>query len=306
MRNETNPEEMELWKKISSTQGADRAETYVELGQIAYDRGDHTSSLALCQSAREIYEGLTTHVDRSQILDAYKGIAWSLCRLDRDEEAANFSLEVAKLLKEDDYVEMINKYRDAGRYFSYAGEYEKAFDCYKLALDQVDPDLSDLSIGFDYYHCGSTLVQLKKYSDAIPLLMTARGIYRQEREPALVHDCDANLTTCYLRLENGVEAIVYGQKTLDFTITAHNLFHEAWARYRIGCAKLLVGEIDAAEEELRHALKMNVDFRNPDWDFALQVETEIAKILVIKGRVSEADEVFRRLKNLEDIIGDDE
>ena len=306
MSQENQTNERELWKKISSTQGADRAETYVELGQIAYDRGDHTVSLALCQSAREIYEGLTTHVDTSKILHAFEGITFSLRRLDRDEEAAYVALDAAKLLKEDDHVAMIDQYRDAGRYFFSAGEFQKAYDCHSIVLEQVDPDLTDDSIGVDYFNCGSTLVQLKKYTEAIPLLLTARGFYKQERDPARVHDTDAYLTTCYLRLENGVEAMVYGQKTLDFTITSHNCFLEAWAHYRMGCARLLVGEIDSAEDELRHALKMNVDFRNPDWDFALQVETEIAKILIIKGRVGEADEIFRRLKNLEEIIGDDD
>ena len=79
-----------------------------------------------------------------------------------------------------------------------------------------------------------------------------------------------------------------------------------WARYRMGCAKILIGELDQAEEELREALSMNASSNDVDWDLAVEVELEIVKILITKGRVSEADEITRRLANLKDILEDED
>jgi capsular polysaccharide biosynthesis protein len=73
----------------------------------------------------------------------------------------------------------------------------------------------------------------------------------------------------------------------------------------MGCAKILIGELDEAEDELREALSMNASSNDVDWDLALEVEQEIVKILVTKGRVSEADEITRRLGNLKEVVGGD-
>ena len=306
MSKENKPDEKELWKKIPSTQGADRAEAYVELSHLAYDRGDHKAALALCQSAREIYEGLTTFVGTSQLLHVYEGITWSLRRLDRDAEAAQVALDAVVLLKEEDPDAATEMFRDAGRFYYAAGEFEKSLECHNKAIAECNPDMSDTNLGCDEYNCGSTLVQLKRYAEALPHLLAARGYFKKSKEPERIFYCDEYLTVCYIELNNSVEAINYAQKTLDFAVTAQKRVLETWARYRMGCAKVLIGELDEAEEELRQALSMNASSNDVDWDLALEVEQEIVKILITKGRVSEADEITRRLANLKDILEDDD
>ena len=306
MSKENKPDEKELWKKIPSTQGADRAEAYVELSHLAYDRGDHKAALALCQSAREIYEGLTTFVGTSQLLHVYEGITWSLRRLDRDAEAAQVALDAVVLLKEEDPDAATEMFRDAGRFYYAAGEFEKSLECHNKAIAECNPDMSDTNLGCDEYNCGSTLVQLKRYAEALPHLLAARGYFKKSKEPERIFYCDEYITVCYIELNNSVEAINYAQKTLDFAVTAQKRVLETWARYRMGCAKVLIGELDEAEEELRQALSMNASSNDVDWDLALEVEQEIVKILITKGRVSEADEITRRLANLKDILEDDD
>ena len=304
MSKENKPDEKELWKKIPSTQGADRAEAYVELSHLAYDRGDHKAALALCQSAREIYEGLTTYVGTSQLLHVYEGITWSLRRLDRDAEAAQVALDAVVLLNEEDPLAATEMFRDAGRFYYAAGEYEKSLECHNKAIADCNPDMTDTNMGCDEYNCGSTLVQLKRYAEALPHLLAARGYFKKSKEPERIFYCDEYLTVCYIELNNSVEAINYAQKTLDFAVTAQKRVLETWARYRMGCAKVLLGEIDEAEEELREALSMNASSNDVDWDLALEVEQEIVKVLITKGRVVEADEISRRLANLKEVIGE--
>ena len=302
MSKENKPDEKELWKLIPSTQGADRAETYVQLSHLAYDRGDHKAALALCQSAREIYEGLTDFVGTTKMLHVYEGITWSLRRLDRDEEAAYVALDAVTLLKEDDPAAATEMFRDAGRFFYAAGEYQKSLDCHELALGDVNPDLSDITIGVDYFNCGSSLVRLDKYADALPHLLTAREYFKKAKEPERVYRTDEFLTIAYTELENGVEAMTYGQKSLDFSITAQNKYYETWAHYRLACAQILMGELEDAEEHLRTAISMNTSSCEPDWDLALDAESAVADIYTTQGRTEEADEINRRLKTLEEIM----
>ena len=306
MSKENKPDEKELWKKIPSTQGADRAEAFVELSHLAYDRGDHKAALALCQSAREIYEGLTTFVGTSKLLHVYEGITWSLRRLDRDAEAAQVALDAVVLLKEEDPLAATEMFRDAGRFYYAAGEYEKSLECHNKALADCNPDMSDTNMGCDEYNCGSAMVQLKRYAEALPHLLAARGYFKKSKEPERIFYCDEYLTVCYIELNNSVEAINYAQKTLDFAVTAQKRVLEMWARYRMGCAKVLIGELDEADEELQQALSMNASSSDVDWDLALEVEQEIVKILITKGRVAEADEITRRLANLKDILEDED
>jgi len=303
---ENKPDEKELWKKIPSTQGADRAEAYVELSHLAYDRGDHKAALALCQSAREIYEGLTTFVGTSQLLHVYEGITWSLRRLDRDAEAAQVALDAVALLNEEDPLAATEMFRDAGRFYYAAGEYEKSLECHNKAIADCNPDMTDTNMGCDEYNCGSTLVQLKRYVEALPHLLAARGYFKKSKEPERIFYCDEYITVCYIELNNSIEAINYAQKTLDFAVTAQKRVLETWARYRMGCAKILIGELDEAEDELRQALSMNASSNDVDWDLAVEVELEIVKILITKGRVTEADEITRRLANLRDILEDED
>ena len=306
MSKENKPDEKELWGKIPSTQGADRADAYIELSHLAYDRGDHKAALALCESAREIYEGLTTYVGTSKLLHVYEGITWSLRRLDRDAEAAQVALDAVVLLKEEDPLAATEMFRDAGRFYYAAEEFEKSLECHQKALEDCNPDMTDTNMGCDEYNCGSALVQLKRYAEALPHLLAARGYFKKSKEPERIFYCDEYLTVCYIELNNSVEAINYAQKTLDFAVTAQKRVLETWARYRMGCAKVLLGELDEAEEELREALSMNASSNDVDWDLAVEVELEIVKILITKGRVAEADEITRRLANLRDILEDED
>ena len=93
---------------------------------------------------------------------------------------------------------------------------------------------------------------------------------------------------------------------MDFAQTAQDDCLEAWARYRLGCAKVLLGELDEAEELLRKSLSINVNACGTDWELAIDLEKEIANILVIKGRVAEADEILRRIATIEDTMKDEE
>ena len=115
-------DEKELWQRIPNTEGTERAETFVALSHIAYDRGDHKAALALCESAREIYEQLGAEASTSALMHVYDGISWSLRKLDRDEEAAELALRAVDLLKDERPSDAADMMRDAGRFYFAAGK----------------------------------------------------------------------------------------------------------------------------------------------------------------------------------------
>ena len=208
MNTENNPNEKELWASIPRSEGVDRAEHFVTLSHMAYDRGDFKSALALCESAREIYESHTAVVGTQALLHVYEGITWSLRKLDREKEAAELALHAVDVLKEDSPVDATDMLREAGRFFFTAGEFQKSLDCHLKAMQEVDPDLSDWTMGIDSYNVGFALMRLERYPEAIPYLTKAREYFKKDKEPEKVYYCDEYLAVCYIELKNGVEATI--------------------------------------------------------------------------------------------------
>jgi tetratricopeptide (TPR) repeat protein len=297
-------DEKELWQSIPTTEGTERAETFVALSHLAYDRGDHKAALALCESAREIYEQLGAEASTSALMHVYDGISWSLRKLDRDEEAAELALRAVDLLKDERPSDAADMMRDAGRFYFAAGKYEKSLQCHQNAIAEINPDTTEFTMGIDSYNCGFALVKMEKYAESLSYMTAARNYLKIAKEPEKVYYCDEYLAVAYIELKNGVEATTHAQKCLDFAQSAQNEPLETWARYRLGCAQVLLGEFDEAEEHLRQALSMNVHARDTDWELAIELEKEIDNILVIKGRVAEANEIKRRIATIEETMND--
>ena len=152
MSTENNPDEKELWASIPRSEGVDRAEHFVTLSHMAYERGDFKSALALCESARDIYESQKVIVSTQALLHVYEGITWSLRNLDREKEAAELALHAVDFLKEDNPVDATDMLREAGRFFFTAGEYQKSLDCHLKAMQEVDPELTEWTMGIDNCH----------------------------------------------------------------------------------------------------------------------------------------------------------
>ena len=223
-------DEKELWQRIPNTQGTERAETFVALSHIAYDRGDHKAALALCESAREIYEQLGAEASTSALMHVYDGISWSLRKLDRDEEAAELALRAVDLLKDERPSDAADMMRDAGRFYFAAGKYEKSLQCHQNAIAEINPDTTDFTMGIDSYNCGFALIRMEKYAESLQYLLAARNYLKKAKEPEKVYYCDEYLAVAYIELNNGVEATARAQKCLDFAQSAQNEPLETWAR----------------------------------------------------------------------------
>jgi hypothetical protein len=55
MKNEDEKLEAELWDLASKCDGEEKVDALIQLSYRSFNRGDHAESLALCETARDLY-----------------------------------------------------------------------------------------------------------------------------------------------------------------------------------------------------------------------------------------------------------
>ena len=112
---------------------------------------------------------------------------------------------------------------------------------------------------------------------------------------------------CYSKLGNGVEALVYAQRAMDFAVVTQHQYRLIWSNARMGLAKKLLGEYEEALEHIATAKDMMLGTGEPYWSSIVRMDKIAAGIQRERGLVEEADEILRRLKVIEETLdGDDE
>jgi len=88
-KNPNDTREQELWERISTTEGADRAEVLDELSHLAYNRNKYNECLQLIESSLEIYYKLGgAHNYLKEMTHLYEGKAHCLDNLNRPKNLA--------------------------------------------------------------------------------------------------------------------------------------------------------------------------------------------------------------------------
>lgn len=294
--------EQELWREVSQSEGADRAEAITALGRILWDKSKYKESLAFCESARDLYleAGRESYLD--ELTDVNFGIMNSLDMLHRPREAAEAAAAIVELYKETDHPMLGELLRDEGRYWFSAGEVEKSLERHLEAIAIVDPDQTEIGRGIDLLNVGMARKRLGHYIDAIENLKDAIAIFKAEKNPSWVSKCHGELTEIYTELEMPDEIEVWARKALDFAELTGNGRWEYWLNYYIGVARKIKGDLDSAEDFLAKAKHQAVQSGDQDWNVLVKIEKEIAGIDVIRGKVSQAEEALRRVATIEETL----
>lgn len=91
----------ELWERAANNEGIIRADAYLVLGRIAFDQGKLKESLALCETAKEIFERENASEYEREIFDVNIGLSKNFEKLDRRQNAAKAlgdAIEAAKAI----------------------------------------------------------------------------------------------------------------------------------------------------------------------------------------------------------------
>ena len=294
--------EKELWQRVAQGEGSQRAEAYVALGRIAYEKGKFKDSLAMCETARDIFEQDQVDSFLRELFDVNVGISKNYEELGKQHEAAEAlgkAIEAARVIELESLDDLL---RDQGRHWYSVSEYEKSIACHQEAMEISGLDLRDSSAGIDYLNIGMCYHALKKYSKAIELLRKAREIFKEAQDRQWIVTCDEELTEIYVDLASPVEIEFYGRRALDYQTTIQNHRHMWWLKYYIAIACRLKGDIDEASVWCDDAKSLALAMGYQEWEFLVKVDKEIAEILMLRGQETEAYEILRRIKSVEEII----
>lgn len=302
MSDETQPNEQELWKLISETEGEERAEVLVFLSYLARNKGDFRECLALCETARDLYEDAGSKIGNAALANVYKGISHSLRHLNRPADAAIAIDRTIDLYREIGSSEAITAIRNEASAWYDAKNYEKSLEFCVKALKEPNPDCEKVDLGRDLYHLSEAYLKLERWQEALQALLSGRQHFKESGHVVYVAYCDEDISECYYKLNNGMEALNHAQKALDFAVTSRDENRLYWANARMAYAKKLLDELDEAESYFEKALTIIHDGGEPEWKYVIEVEQQLAGILLAKGDPQGASAIYRRLRTLEETL----
>jgi len=296
--------ELELWDRISTTTGADRAATFEELSHISYHRDEWKECLSLVECAIEIYTELGKDLYKDDLVHVYEGAAHCLRHLERWGEAAQMYQEIADLEHDTNYANFVCATRHlAGNWFS-AGAYEKSLAGHQIALTALDPDANDFTIGIDTLNIGMCFSELKRLKEAIDCYLEARELFKKDKNPTYVNWCDKHLAESYIEILNGPEAKFHAKHFFNFSKVVENSTMEGHACYSLGVALRLSGEFEESVSHLTRALELMTCEEDKDWKAIVGANRELAKALTENGRDVEAAEILARIVTIEETLAD--
>jgi tetratricopeptide (TPR) repeat protein len=302
--NEHNTQEQELWDRMSTTEGRERAEVLDELSHIAYKKDNYTECLHLVDTSIGIYYKLGgSDVYLKELIHLYKGMSHCYEHLKRFEDAAGAFEHLAGLYYiDEDHEGQIWATRAAARAWYEVKEWQKSLDAHITATKLIDPDATTFSMGMDQINIGMALAKLKRDEEAVVVYLSARVFFKEAKNPEYVNWCDNYLAMAYFNLGNGPEAKFHAQHYFNYSKITGNLGMEAYARYRIGAAHLICSEYAEAEQQLTRALELLTLEDDKDWEEIVAANKELAIALTKLGRAKDATERLERIKTIQETI----
>ena len=302
--NSGKAQEQELWDRVSTTEGAERAEVLDELSHIAYKKDNFIECLHLVDTSIEIYfkhGGLDVYL--KELIHLYHGKAHCFENLKRHEDAAKTHEELAMMkFADNDFEAQAEELRAAGRAWYRIDEWRKSLDNHLAAKAVTYPDISTITMGIDLLNIGMALAKLGSYQDAVDSYISGRSLCKEAKDPEFVGWCDNYLALAYIALENGPEAKFHALHYSNYTKVAQDPGMEAYSSYRLGAAHLLCEEYEEAEKHLLRSLELLTYDQDKDWEDIVAVNKLLAKALKALNREEEARKRLERIKTIEETI----
>jgi tetratricopeptide (TPR) repeat protein len=306
VNNEEEKEQAALWETASKSEGEEKVDALLQLSYNAAGRREYVESLAFCETAKEVYEGLGALASNMKLAHIYFGIGHSLRNLKRATEAANALETSVQLYEEVGSEEAVHILNEEGDAWYEAKEYQKSYDAYRRGIENSNPDTCDYIVARNYVDAGTALERLKQWDKALTYFLEARSRFKKLKDPTTVAHCDEEISYCYYWLNDGVNSLHYAQLALDFAVTANNESHLIWAKSRMALAKKRLAEYQEALELFSEVKLMMTRQEYPPWKAIVKQERQMADILQKLGRETEGNEILRRISSLADIVLNEE
>jgi len=297
-------EEM-LWDRIPEVDGEERASTYYELSARIYARGQYDEALALAETARDIYSTLGASAPSEGLAQAYSAIGYNLNQLKRMDEAATAMSKAVEILRENKSPIALELACTLGEWWYTSKQYEKVVSTMRECAQEHLVDGNEIGAANDLHLIGCAERELKNYEKAIESFKEARILFKSNKEVIHVARCDQKIASCLIELNDGELALHTARKALDVFETAHDHRRETFALFEYGKAQVLLEKFDDGLATLEQVLSVVSEDEPKDFEFIIDVESRIAKIIRMQGRIDEADEIERRLKSVQEMLEDE-
>ena len=295
----------ELWQRAANNEGSIRADAYVALGRIAFDQGKFKESVALCETAKEIFEQVDVGEYQREIFEVNIGLSKNYERLERRQDAAQAlgkAIEAAKVIEIEELDDLL---RDQGRAWFAAGQYENSIACHQEAIAMTEMFLREESYGVDYFNIGMGLSELKRYEESKDAYLRSRAAFKAQDEIEEIVECDYRLSEIYVELKDPVNIIHHGQRALDF-FTVLGDDRKVWTlKYFLGIAHRLLDDLKTASRLYDEARNLAVALGWKEWEFLIKVDTALADIYETNGQPEYAAEILRRVKSVQELAAKD-
>ena len=295
----------ELWQRAANNEGSIRADAYVALGRIAFDQGKFKESVALCETAKEIFEQVDVGEYQREIFEVNIGLSKNYEKLERRQDAAQAlgkAIEAAKVIEIEELDDLL---RDQGRAWFAAGQYENSIACHQEAIAMTEIFLREESYGVDYFNIGMGLYELKRYEESKDAYLRSRAAFKAQDDVEEIVECDYRLTEIYVDLKDPVNIIHHGQRALDF-FTVLGDDRKVWTlKYFLGIAHRLLDDLKTATRLYDEARNLAIALGWKEWEFLIKVDTAIADIYETNGQPEYAAEILRRVKSVQELATKD-
>ena len=295
----------ELWQRAANNEGSIRADAYVALGRIAFDQGKFKESVALCETAKEIFEQVDVGEYQREIFEVNIGLSKNYERLERRQDAAQAlgkAIEAAKVIEIEELDDLL---RDQGRAWFAAGQYENSIACHQEAIAMTEMFLREESYGVDYFNIGMGLYELKRYEESKDAYLRSKAAFKAQDDIEEIVECDYRLSEIYVDLKDPVNIIHHGQRALDFyTVLGDD--RKVWTlKYFLGIAHRLLDDLKTASRLYDEARNLAVALGWKEWEFLIKVDTALADIYETNGQPEYAAEILRRVKSVQELAAKD-
>ena len=297
-------EEM-LWDRIPEVDGEERASTYYELSARIYARGQYDEALALAETARDIYSTLGDSAPSEGLAQAYSAMGYNLNQLKRMDEAATAMSKAVEILRENKSPIALELACTLGEWWYTSKQYDKVVETMNECAQEHLVDGNEIGAANDLHLIGCAERELKNYERSIDAFKEARALFKRNKEVIHVARCDQKIASCLIELGEGELALETARKAVDVFETGHDHRRETFAQFEYGKAQILLEKFDDALATLEQVLSVVSEDEPKDFEFIVDVETRIAKIIRMQGRTDEADEIERRLKSVQETLDEE-
>ena len=295
--------EKQMWELLPHKVGEEKAELLLALSKQASYRGAGEDSLALAESAQEIYQSLGALASNSDIANAYTGISYSLKQLNKTEEALKVMNKVVEIYKSDHLPFVDDLLRTQATWYSELGEWEKTLECHKQAVTVNEIDSNQEWLAKSQFNVGVAYAHLSNFDEAIRHYQISRNIFKSLKMVPEVARCDEAIAEAFVELGNGELALAAGIRALDIARILGWQRRVIWTQFHIGKAQVLLGNSDAAEAAFEEAIYLVPQQEEFDWNFIVALFTEKAKLLRLSDRNTDAEKLEARIATIRETLG---